>query len=185
MNEQKIIKKLKRGDVAALSQIIDIYSPYAYAVINNIIGNKLPPEDTEEALSDCFLCLWENRQKISEESIKAYIASIARSRALDRLRLMKICLPLEENFQITEVPDPEAEVLISELSKLAREAVDSLPEPDCEIFRRHYFMYESCESIAQNMNINASTVRSKLFRGRTKLKAYLSEKGYEYENTLK
>lgn len=43
---------------------------------------------------------------------------------------------------------PEEGVLTLELRELAREAVDTLGEPDCEIFKRHYFLYQKTEDIA-------------------------------------
>lgn len=185
MRERKLAERLKKGDTAALSQIMDIYTPYAYTIISNIFGTALYEEDIEETLSDCFLCLWKNRDRTEEGKLKAYIASIARTKALDRLRSMKILLPLEENIQIAKCQEPEAQTIIKELSAIARDAVDALPEPDREIFKRHYFLFETSDSIAESMGINASTVRTKLSRGRERLREYLMEKGYEYENTAK
>ncbi len=185
MKEKRLVEKLKEDDTEALSKIMDIYTPYAYTIICNICGTALSSEDIEETLSDCFLCLWENRAKAEAESLKAYIASIARSKALDRLRRLKIVLPLEDNVEILQCQDPEAEVIINELASVTREAVETLAEPDREIFKRHYFLFETSDSIAESMKLNPSTVRTRLSRGRVKLRGYLEEKGYEYENTAK
>ena len=49
------------------------------------------------------------------------------------------------------------------------------------IFKRFYFLYQKAEDIARELNINPATVRTKLHRGRARLKEYLEERGYECE----
>ena len=66
-------------------------------------------------------------------------------------------------------------------NEYAREAVDTLGEPDCEIFKRHYFLYQKTEDIAAALGMNGATVRTKLARGRQRLKYYLEERGYGNE----
>ena len=72
----------------------------------------------------------------------------------------------------------EERVLRGELTALTREAVDSLGEPDGEIFRRHYFLYQKTGEIADELGLNAATVRTKLARGRDRLRSYFTERGY-------
>ena len=76
----------------------------------------------------------------------------------------------------------ESELLQKELRDLAREAVDTMGEPDREIFRRHYFLYQKTEEIAAVLNMNAATVRTRLSRGRERLRAYFNERGYTCAN---
>ena len=61
---------------------------------------------------------------------------------------------------------------------IAREAVDSLGEPDSEIFKRHYFLYQKTDEIAAVLDMNAATVRTRLRRGRERLREYFGERGY-------
>ena len=81
-----------------------------------------------------------------------------------------------------EVSGVEDELLEQELQTLTREAVASLPEPEHSIFVRHYFLYQKTAEIAVAMDLNASTVRTKLLRGREKLKEFLLERGYGCED---
>ena len=55
MNEEKLLRKLRQGDAAALSALMDRYLPYVSAVVWNILRGALPPEDAEETVSDVFL----------------------------------------------------------------------------------------------------------------------------------
>ena len=61
--------------------------------------------------------------------------------------------------------------------------MDSLGEPDREIFQRHYFLYQKTADIARALGLKDATVRVKLARGRKRLKDYLEERGFGCEDT--
>ena len=54
--------------------------------------------------------------------------------------------------------------------------MDGLGEPDREIFLRYYYYEQKIAEIADEMAMNAGTVKSRLRRGREKLRQTL-EKG--------
>ena len=56
-----------------------------------------------------------------------------------------------------------------------REAVLAMPYPDREIFLRHYYYGQKLEAIAQEMDMNLSTVKTRLRRGREKLRSVLEQ----------
>ena len=183
VNEKRILKMLRRGDSAALEQIIDQYTPYVFAIVSNILSHALPREDMEEVVSDVFCSLWYSREQVEPGKLKAYLAAIARNAAKSRLRSLKLAEPLEDDLMELALPGPEEGVLALELKAACREAVDSLGQPDSEIFLRRYFLYQKTGDIAQALGLNASTVRSKLARGREKLKEHLEERGYGNGNS--
>ena len=178
MNEIKLLRQLKRGSTAALSEIIELYTPYVYAIASNVM---LTAEDVEEAVSDCFAALWYNRDSVEPGKLKGYLAVVVRNKALSALRSKHIESALEDDIIDLAAGSPEDGVLALELRELAREAVDTLGEPDCEIFKRHYFLYQKTEDIAAALGMNGATVRTKLARGRQRLKYYLEERGYGNE----
>ena len=184
MDERKTVSRLKRGDSMALALVIEQYSAYLYTIVSAIMGSRLPAEDVEEIVSESFIALWYNRQKIQAGKLRPYLAAIARSKAVSRLRSLHLHELLEDDVLICSCPSPEYELLCAELADIARAAVDSLPEPDREIFKRHYFLYEKTESIAKALGMNSATVRTKLARGRRQLKKHLTERGYDCENLL-
>ena len=181
MNEAKLLRQLRRGSTAALSEIIELYTPYVYTIASNIMRPALPAEDVEEAVSDCFAALWYNRNSVEPGKLKGYLAVVVRSKAVSALRSKHIEGALEDDFIDIAAGSPEDGVLTLELRELAREAVDSLGEPDCEIFKRHYFLYQKTEDIAAALGMNGATVRTKLARGRQRLRKYLEERGYGNE----
>ena len=184
MDEKKIISRLRKNESTALAWIIDEYTPYLHAVVSSIMGGTGSSADIEEIVSESFIALWYNRQNIRPGKLKAYLAAVARNKTISRLRSLRIFEELDDDMAISECRQPEYELICAELSELALAAVTSLPEPDREIFKRHYFLYEKTESIARDLNINSATVRTKLARGRKRLKNYLTERGYSCENLL-
>lgn len=72
---------------------------------------------------------------------------------------------------------PNAQLEREEEAKLVRSAVDRLGEPDREVFLRHYFHAQTVEEISHAMSLNESTVKTKLRRGRMRLKTILMRWG--------
>ena len=184
MNEHALLRQLKAGDTGALSEIITLYTPYLYSIASNIMDSPLSEEDVEEAVSDAFVQLWLHRDEPRPGKLKAWLAAVIRNRAKDALRARKLAEPLgdDDYLEIAAPDNMEEDVLRAELSAIAREAVDSLGEPDREIFRRHYFLYQKTEEIAAVLNMNGATVRTKLRRGRERLRDFFTERGYCCEN---
>ena len=68
-----------------------------------------------------------------------------------------------------------------EKQRIAREAVESLPEPDRSIFLRFYYLYQKTGDIAAALHMKPAAVRARLSRGRERLKAILEERGIGHE----
>jgi RNA polymerase sigma-70 factor (ECF subfamily) len=49
-----------------------------------------------------------------------------------------------------------------------------MTQPDQEIFLRHYYYCQSVAVIAEKMKMNPSTIKTRLKRGREKLRQYLT-----------
>lgn len=173
MTESKALKELKKGSEEALAWFIDRYTPYVTTIIYHIIGDSMDVTDIEEVASDVFLAFWQNSQKVRPFAAKGYLGSIARNLAKNKLRECGYDLPLEEQILIVDEITPEQALQRKELSKTVRRAVMAMPEPEREIFLRYYYYAQKTHRIADEMNLNPSTVRSKLRRGRESLRSSL------------
>ena len=181
MDEKELLKRMRAGDATALERVIDTYSAYVYAIAKNIIDPPLQPEDCEEVVSDVFFQLWNNADTVRPGKLKAYLAAMTRNRAKDKLRSLHLALPLDDEVLTLTIEGPEEAVELGELRRLTRCAVDTLPEPERSIFQRHYYLYQKTEEIADALQLNPATVRTKLARGREKLRLALIEGGYRCE----
>lgn len=172
MTEGKALKALRKGSETALCWFIDHYTPYITTIVHNILGSAMDMADVEEVTADVFFCFWENASKIS--SPKGYLGTIARNKAKNKLRQLGKTLSLEEDLLILECTTPEQVLTQKELSATVREAVFSMEYPDRDIFLRFYYYCQTLEEISKEMEIPLSTVKTRLRRGRCKLKDKLN-----------
>lgn len=171
MTERKALKELRKGSEEALGWFISQYTPYVTTVIYNIIGTYMDTADIEEVAADVFFTLWENASAV--HSVKGYLGTVARNKAKNKLRERKAELPLMEQILVVDGLDLEHLAEEKELSVAVKRAVMAMPQPDREIFLRFYYYYQELGDISSEMEINLSTVKSKLRRGRAKLKQAL------------
>ena len=180
MDERRLLRRLSRGDCAALEEIMDAYMPYVYTIAHNILAPALPREDVEEVASDAFTALWEKGEAVRPGKLKAWLAAVTRNAALSRLRSLHLPEPLDEETMDLSAPGPEEEAVEKELAELTRRAVNALPEPDRGRLEGLFREMLALETAAE-LDMPASTVRVKLLRGRDKLRTVLAEGGYSDE----
>lgn len=176
MREETMLRKMRSRDPAGLEALMDRYLPYVSAVVWNILRGSMSPEDGEEVASDVFLAAWEQAADLRPGQVKAWLGAVARNKAKNKLRQRGQTLPLEEDvIDLPDPADPAGELERTEERRLVRRAVDSLPGQDREIFLRHYYYAQSVKEIAAAMGLNESTVKTRLRRGRLKLKELLTK----------
>lgn len=86
----KLMKRLRRRDPQALRQLVEEYSPLMWAVA----AGRLPrfagftDRDVEECVSDAFAAFAQHPERFDETrgSIKTYLCSLVRNKAVDRFR---------------------------------------------------------------------------------------------------
>ena len=172
MTEIKAMRELRAGSEDALNYFICKYTPYVTTVIFNVIGTSMDMADIEEVAADVFFALWQNA--VNVHSAKGFLGTVARNKAKNKLRELGHELPLDDQMLIIEELTPEKCAEEKELAEAVKKAVLCLPRPDKEIFLRFYYYYQSQEEIAAEMGINISTVKTKLRRGRDRLKKTLT-----------
>lgn len=180
LNDNKLVARIKNKDQKAFEQVIEKYTPVVSAVIYNISKGSLSKEDIEETVTDVFVTLWKNADNIIDDKLKGYICRIAKTRALNKISSVSVHqilniddYDLEDDFSIS------AEVENKQLANELREIISEIEMPDKEIIVRYYYYSQNTSKIAQVMNLNTNTVKSKLRRAREKIKSKLIERGYD------
>lgn len=86
-DEVKLLARLRNRERNSIDDAIEVYTPYLSTVLYNMVGNGLSKEDIEEIVSDVFVALWKNAERIDLQkgTIRSYIAAAARNFALKRL----------------------------------------------------------------------------------------------------
>lgn len=181
VDDKKIVCQLKKKKEKALSVLVDRYSAYVSTVVRNIAGNRLTESDIEEISADVFIIIWRNADKLRSESLRSYLAAVARNLSIDRLRKLHITIPIDE-IEIYDNTDIEFNAEQHDLADVFNAIIDKMEQRDREILLRHYFYYQKIPQIALEMNMSQSACKTALHRARYKLKKKLIERGYGNEN---
>ena len=175
-----IIELLERRDEQGLVLLKEKYSDYCYSIIYHLLRDH---EQTEEALSDVWLQLWNSIPPARPQRIKSYIAKTARNTALHYVKhnaaqkRSGITVLLDELQEC--IPDPRWQRDGENLKELLREFVRGLEPEEQRIFLRRYWYVSSIREIAQEYGMGESRVKMLLLRTRNELKEFLEKEGID------
>lgn len=175
-----IIELLERRDEQGLVLLKEKYSDYCYSIIYHLLRDH---EQTEEALSDVWLQLWNSIPPARPQRIKSYIAKTARNTALHYVKhnaaqkRSGITVLLDELQEC--IPDPRWQRDGENLKELLRDFVRGLEPEEQRIFLRRYWYGYTIEELAKATNCTESRITGILFRSRKKLRKHLEKEGYE------
>lgn len=180
-SEEILIERLKNQEERALEELVEIYEAEVFRVVRQISKHLLPEEDVQEIANDTFYQLWRHAANldIRKGSLGAYLVTSARNLTKNRLRTYKGSVFQVQDYDVVEMPDLFEKAEQEERQRFVQEALNHLSEEEKEIFIRYYYFYQTTEEIGDAMGIRQNTVKSKLKRGRKKLKGFLMERGME------
>ena len=178
MNEAKALALLKKGNEEALEWFIDKYSAYVGTVVSNLLQSSMTHEDIEEVTADVFVTLWQSAERLYPLNLKGYLSRVARSLSMQKLRDKAMEIPLEEDILILDEDSVFGSLEQEDQDRIVCGAVNAMPQPDKEIFLRFYYYCQSVSVIAQQMKMNPSTIKTKLKRGRERLRQQLNKTNY-------
>lgn len=182
MDERAALHGLQQRQEPALAWLIDRYTPYVSTIAANIIGPHMSLGDVEEVTADVFFVLWQNADKVRPGKVKAYLSAAARNKAKEKLRALHPELSLEDDVLLIAPDDVERMAAKGEQAAILRRAIDSMPRSDREIFLRRYYYFQPLAQIAREMELNLSTVKTRLRRGRLRLREQLKQEGYDVQD---
>lgn len=187
MNEKELIARLQSRDEAAFEELIRLYEKKVYTLCVRMCGNT---EDAEEAAQDAFLALWRGIDRFRQESsLSTWIYRLAANACIDLIRRRKksagsISLDDEELFVDAQDPAPQPHELAErrETQRALREGLMSLPPEYRSILILREIEGLSYSEIAAAQELELGTVKSRISRGRTLLRNFLSVSGNFFEN---
>lgn len=186
MNERELIARLQKRDEAAFEELIRQYEKKVYTLCFRMCGNS---EDAEEAAQDAFLALWRGIDRFRQESsLSTWIYRLATNACIDTLRRRKkqsgsVSLDDEELFvdAVDTSPQPQETVEHREAHKLLQEGLSALPEEYRKVLILREIEGLSYTEIAESASIELGTVKSRISRGRSLLRNFLSGNGNFFE----
>ncbi|MDF2540838.1 MAG: DNA-directed polymerase sigma-70 factor [Herbinix sp.] len=182
MDDCTVIKRLKQNKEKALETLMVRYTSYVVSIIVRIGGHLLSSQDVEEIASDVFYAIWKRRESLIEvDSLKPYIAQIARNMTKTRLNQTREETPLDDDILVIHSEDIDEQLIQKEQIKYLHETISQFHFPDKDILLAYYFWNYKLTDIAKQFELPLSTIKSKLYRGRCELVKRFEEGGYHYE----
>ena len=186
MDERELIARLQKRDEAAFEELIRQYEKKVYTLCFRMCGNS---EDAEEAAQDAFLALWRGIDRFRQEStLSTWIYRLATNACIDTLRRRKkqsgsVSLDDEELFvdAVDTSPQPQETVEHREAQKLLQEGLSALAEEYRKVLILREIEGLSYTEIAESASIELGTVKSRISRGRSLLRNFLSGNGNFFE----
>lgn len=183
MSDCATIKKLKQNDEKAIEELIDRYGHYTAAIVYGVSGSSLRAEDIEEVVSDVFYAIWTSRHNLLEtDSLKPYLAQIARNMTRNRFSRVKNEQPLNDEILVFQAGTTDEMLIEKEKVSIVKKLMGAMKFPDKDILTAYYFWNYKLEEIAAMYALPLSTVKSKIYRGRKTIIEYFEERGHFYEN---
>ena len=181
--ETTLIHNLQAGDQQALGALYDRLAPVVNAVILRILGNQA---DAEEILEETFWHIWRDARTYdpARGTLAAWVITIARSRALDRLRVQKrqasnpAASAEEARAALTaESLTPEDTTLQNERARAVADALRVLPLEQRLPIELAYYEGLSQSQIADRLRQPLGTVKTRVRLGFARLREALRPYG--------
>ncbi|MVX62211.1 sigma-70 family RNA polymerase sigma factor [Clostridium chromiireducens] len=179
ISDIELLKLLHNKPEEGLKVMMDSYMALIYTIIFNKLSGTYSKEDIEECVSDVFFQVfhYKNRIDLEKGSIKAFLAVVAKRKAIDMYRRNKNNnhIPIEDLPEdlYSMVDDAASSLLLKESNSALINAIKSLGEPDSEIVIRKYYLYQSSKDISSDLGIKVNTIDKKVSRCIQKLKNVL------------
>jgi RNA polymerase sigma-70 factor (ECF subfamily) len=160
-----LIGKVAEGDQQALATLYDGTSKLVFGLVLRILGDR---SVAEEVLFDVYTQVWRQaaRYDPSRGGPLGWITTIARSRAIDRLRSDK---PLQQEDELsdttasreTSAASPETNAALAEMREIVRAALAHLSPEQREIIELAYYSGMTQTEIAAHLSLPLGTVKTR------------------------
>ena len=158
-----LVSAIRAGDQNAMAALYDRYSSIVYSVALRVLGDTGAAEDVQQ---DVFMQLWRNPGAFdaSRGNLGAWLAVIARNRAIDALRKRK---PEDdvEDVVLSVVPDMAAEADRSRIAVKVREVLAAMPAAQRAALEMAYYEGLTHTEIAAKTGEPLGTIKTRIRAG--------------------
>jgi RNA polymerase sigma-70 factor (ECF subfamily) len=173
----QIMSRIAAGEREALRRLYAATSAKLFGVCLRILSDR---EESEDVLQEVYVTIWRRADRFdaSRASVMTWLSTIARNRAIDRLRSRRM-LAYAEPIEGRELADdgPSAETLLEAAGEEARlhKCLSQLDQRTESVIRTAFFGGVTYEALAQSLDTPLGTVKSWIRRGLAKLKGCLEQ----------
>ena len=185
MTESELVQAARSGDQRAFGKLVEQHYTMVYNLALRMVGN---PEDAADLTQEAFLSAWRSLASFqSQSAFSTWLYRLTSNACIDFLRREKrrgalsLTTEDEEEGRELEVADqrfsPERELEKKEAQRAVREGLLSLSPEHRQVLLLRETQGLSYAEIAQCLSLEEGTVKSRISRGRKKLRAFLLARG--------
>ncbi len=182
--EEILVDSTRQGDQEAFAQLIRLYEKRIFALTLRMCKN---PADAEEAAQEAFLAAWQGLAFFrGDSSFSTWLYRLASNACVDLLRregrhrsAAGPSLNDEDVFVDAVDPAPPPHMLAeqAELRRQIEEGLAALPEDYRQVLILREIHQRSYDEISEILSLDLGTVKSRINRGRKRLRKFLLESG--------
>ena len=165
-------------DPSALEVLYDRYAGLVYGLALAALRN---PDDAQDLTQELFLSLYQQAKNYdpARGALAGFLATMTRTRAIDRLRGRSRKVRLLRDFSQSDPPAPPVTALdrlsLAQCSERVRIALAALPEDQRRVLEMAYYRGLSQAEIAADLDASLGTVKSWARRGLIALRQALGD----------
>ena len=184
-NEQDLglLMKVVKGDEGALGELYDRYASVIFTIALRIVKRE---EEAEDLVQETFLQVWNKSSMFegSKGSVYTWVTTIARRKAIDRLRSKSAVhagTTVDEEAYV-RIPDPAFHsnplnaAISAEYEDLIKQGLALLSDEQRDIIDLSYFDGYTQSQIAEKLQIPLGTVKTRMRTGMINLRDFLKER---------
>jgi RNA polymerase sigma factor (sigma-70 family) len=180
--ERRLVEAAQRGEVESFNGLVRLYEGRVYNLCYRMLGD---PDSAADATQDAFLSAFRNLRSFRGGSFRSWMLRIATNTCYDVLRARKrrpsVSLDVDADdeddaspLQIADVAEsPDDFAIRRELAAAIQSSLGTLPEEQRLILILSDIQGLAYEEIAEITSTNLGTVKSRLSRGRARLREVL------------
>ena len=177
VEEASWLSGVARGDVASFQKLYQRFRGVIYSTIYKVLADR---EDAEDTAQEVFAQIWQKAHLFQKNKGRAltWIATMARNRAIDRLRTKQRRARLGEEFIERESVDEQIlsrdasdDADLSERARAVRQLMTVLTEEQREAIELVYFGGLTHAEAAGRLGQPLGTIKARVRRGLARLRS--------------
>lgn len=176
--DARLVARTRSGDTEALGELYDRHAAAALAVALRVTADR---QEAEDVVHDAFVVVWRKIARFDPErgSLRAWLMTIVRNRAIDRVRARRPAIEIEdadERSLLRTGPNPTWEQALQRTSAAeVRAALDSLPGEQRQAVELAYFEGYTYREVAQVTGVPPGTASGRMRLALAKLREVLAD----------
>jgi RNA polymerase sigma-70 factor (ECF subfamily) len=168
VSDESLMARVRLNDQEAMTEIFDRYGSMVYSVALRILKD---PGQAEDVMQDVFFQLWKGSTSLVQVrgSIGAWLAVVARNRAIDALRRRRPSEPVED-VELPSGTNLASELELRSMMEKVRTVLDKLPVEQRKSVELAFFDGLTHSEIAAKTGDPLGTVKTRIRSALTSLR---------------